>query len=61
MQDSNTSGKWRSVSLQEDALLELMKSFPKLARAEIVDAITRVGPHLSAVIERLEKLSLPKR
>jgi hypothetical protein len=49
------------VSVHDGDLRELMIDYPKLARAEIVDAITRAGPIRADVEAELRRLSEQKR
>lgn len=49
------------VMLQEDEVVELMTTFPKLTRTEITDVISRTGPMRSAVESELDRISRLKR
>lgn len=49
------------VMLQEDEVVELMTTFPKLSRTEITDVISRTGPMRSAVESELDRISRLKR
>ncbi|HXN15791.1 MAG TPA: hypothetical protein VN878_05390 [Usitatibacter sp.] len=48
------------VSLRQHDIERLMALFPKLARTEIVDVITRVGPLQPDVEDELTRLSQSK-
>ena len=49
------------VSVHEHDIQELLGTYPKLSRAEVMDVIARHGPMRSAVESELEKISATKR
>jgi hypothetical protein len=49
------------VTLHASEISSLMERYPKLARTEIVDVVTRVGPMRKDVERELARLSGAKR
>lgn len=58
---TDDSGKWLRVMLNDASLKDLMDKYPKLARTEIADVISRHGPMLSDVEAELLRISAWKR
>jgi hypothetical protein len=57
---NDESGKWLRVNVTDVSLKELMDRFPKLARTEISDVISRHGPMREVIEEELRRLSSRK-
>jgi hypothetical protein len=57
---NDDSGKWLRVTVTDASLKELMDRFPKLARTEITDVISRHGPMREVVEEELLRISSRK-